>query len=166
MANDIPFIPHEGTASNGIPWSMPSWDHVFDLFSLKTTVSDLTAYDEDPLDEDARVQAYAEQTVDNRALYSKVGPCLPLDEILGWDPPGYAVFFGRSLDSRMTGMYYTGARPLCDRPLFAQRGWKRRFPAVARTLAAQKRLANEFGESSRTASLDRPRLPVFPLLAV
>ncbi|AWV68255.1 m170 protein [Murid betaherpesvirus 1] len=66
----------------------------------------------------------------------------------------WAAFYTRAVDSRFLGMYYAVARPLCERPLFAQRGWRQRHPVVAHQLRAQARQAADVGECvcSRVAS--------------
>ncbi|CCD83267.1 conserved hypothetical pox protein [Squirrelpox virus] len=45
-------------------------------------------------------------------------------------------FYDRRADPRTMGIYYATARGLSERPLYAQRGWKRAYPAVRRALAA------------------------------
>ncbi|WZD65938.1 NF-kappaB inhibitor [Bovine papular stomatitis virus] len=45
----------------------------------------------------------------------------------------------RRLDARLLGAYHAAARPLCERPLFAIRGWRRQYPVVAASLDAAER---------------------------
>ncbi|CCE57001.1 m170 protein [Murid betaherpesvirus 1] len=61
----------------------------------------------------------------------------------------WASFYTRTVDSRFLGVYYAVARPLCERPLFAQRGWRQRHPVVADQLRAQARQAADVGECVR-----------------
>ncbi len=49
---------------------------------------------------------------------------------------GFVETYVRSLDPRLLGAYHALARPVCERPLFAVRGWRRLFPIVARRLDA------------------------------
>lgn len=65
--------------------------------------------------------------------------------------PAPMVFYARHLDSRFVGVYYATVRPLCEGPLFARRGWYRRFPALCRTLEAQRREIRSRGRSGPPA---------------
>ncbi|ASC55567.1 hypothetical protein SePPVgORF064 [Seal parapoxvirus] len=52
---------------------------------------------------------------------------------------GFVETYSRNLDPRLLGAYHALARPVCERPLFAVPGWRRRFPVVFACLNAMER---------------------------
>lgn len=138
--NEIGFIQHEGIASNGVAWTLQCPPGTRDY------------------DTDFSADAFYRLLEGDRyeLLYRAKGRLAPCPEI-GF--PGCVAgleFYARTLDSRRIPLYYTSVRPLAERPVFAQRGWRRRYPTLARTLDAQSRRAAETGESRLSPSSPSP----------
>nr|WEG68882.1 protein m169 [Mastomys natalensis cytomegalovirus 1]WEG69018.1 protein m169 [Mastomys natalensis cytomegalovirus 1]WEG71246.1 protein m169 [Mastomys natalensis cytomegalovirus 1] len=128
--NEIGFIQHEGIASNGVAWELqcPPGTRTYDT--------------------DFSAAAFYRFLDGDRyeLLFRAKGRLAPCPEIGFPGCVGGAEFYSRFLDSRRLHVYYTTVRPIAERPVFAQRGWRRRYPTLARALDAQSRRAAETGE--------------------
>ncbi|AWV68092.1 m170 protein [Murid betaherpesvirus 1] len=136
--NELAFVRLTGTSSEGVYWELCARPR--------------DVYGGGDLDRrsDARPDAHlplppagmAQETVFYRAR--GVNPLEPPSRRDVGGP--WASFYTRRVDSRFLGVYYAVARPLCERPLFAQRGWRQRHPVVAEQLRAQARQAADVGK--------------------
>ncbi|AWV68254.1 m169/m168as protein [Murid betaherpesvirus 1] len=130
MSNEVPFVPYAGIGHNLRRWELTRRPTDTGLATFSATSSSLSPK---VFGDDSCCRIFCRCPRDPREPY---GP----------HPLGVA-FYLPDLDSRRIGMYYTSVRPISDRPLFAQRGWRRRYQTIAKILDAQQRRAAERGDN-------------------
>ncbi|AWV68091.1 m169/m168as protein [Murid betaherpesvirus 1] len=130
MSNAVPFVPYAGIGHNLRRWELQCRPTDTELATFSATSSFMSPK---VFGDDSRCRLFC---------------CCPYDprEPYGPHPLGVA-FYLPDLDSRRIAVYYTTVRPISERPLFAQRGWRRRYRAFAKILDTQERRATEKGDN-------------------
>lgn len=122
--NAVPFVDRSGQATNGLQWQLVCRPNDDTLAARQTT------WEFDRVLRADRMDIYY--------LTLHFWPDLP-------EESENAVFYSRHCDSRRIGIYYTTVRPLCETPVFAQRGWRRRYHAFSQILKSQQMRSARIG---------------------